>query len=85
MGIGILMGEGDREFRLCQHSTYRFSAEAKAERPQHCYMPFGSGPRNCIGMRFALLEAKMALIEILQKFSFIRAPDTQVATYTCSS
>ena len=80
------MGEGDREFRLCQHSTYiyRFSAEAKAKRPQHCYMPFGSGPRNCIGMRFALLEAKMALIEILKKFRFIRAPDTQVATYTCS-
>ena len=63
---------------LVHDTSYRFSAEAKAERPQHCYMPFGSGPRNCIGMRFALLEAKMALIEILKKFSFIRAPDTQV-------
>jgi cytochrome P450 len=29
-------------------------------------------------MRFALLEAKMALIEILKRFTFLRAPDTQV-------
>ena len=57
---------------------HRFTAEEKAKRPQLCYMPFGSGPRNCIGMRFALLEAKIALVEILKKFTFVRAPSTQV-------
>ena len=62
----------------------RFSAEAKAERPQHCYMPFGTGPRNCIGMRFALLEAKMALIEVVKRFTFVRAPDTQVCSRVTS-
>ena len=41
-------------------------------------MPFGFGPRNCIGMRFALLEAKMVLIELLKRYTFIRAPDTEV-------
>ena len=41
-------------------------------------MPFGYGPRNCIGMRFALLEAKMALIEIVSKFRIVLAPETKV-------
>ena len=56
----------------------RFTAEEKAKRPQVCHMPFGSGPRNCIGMRFALLEAKIALIETLKVFTFLQAPDTEV-------
>ena len=57
----------------------RFTAEAKASRPQLAHMPFGWGPRNCIGMRFALLEAKIALMEILRKFSFVRGPETKVS------
>ena len=56
----------------------RFKAEERAKRPQLAHIPFGFGPRNCIGMRFALLEAKMALIELLKRFSFVRAPDTEV-------
>ena len=61
----------------------RFTAEEKAKRPQLCFLPFGHGPRNCIGMRFALLEAKIALIEMLRKYSFVRAPDTEVGGCTC--
>ena len=60
------------------YNYYRFTPEERAKRPQLAHMPFGFGPRSCIGMRFALLEAKMALIELLKKYTFVRAPDTEV-------
>ncbi|XP_025085720.1 cytochrome P450 3A6-like [Pomacea canaliculata] len=47
----------------------RHTPEAKAARHPFSFLPFGMGPRNCIGMRFAELELKMAVASILQKFS----------------
>ena len=58
--------------------TSRFRAEERAKRPHLCHIPFGFGPRSCIGMRFALLIVKAALIEVLKKYSFVKAPDTEV-------
>ncbi|XP_071514189.1 cytochrome P450 3A24-like isoform X1 [Panulirus ornatus] len=56
----------------------RFSQENKANRAQMAYLPFGSGPRNCIGMRFALMEAKVAAVYLLQEFAFLPCKKTQV-------
>ncbi|MFV8754574.1 cytochrome P450 [Nannocystaceae bacterium ST9] len=46
----------------------RFDEAAKAARPRYTYLPFGGGPRQCIGTNFALIEAKLVLATLLQRF-----------------
>ncbi|XP_077861674.1 cytochrome P450 3A8-like isoform X2 [Saccoglossus kowalevskii] len=56
----------------------RFSKEEKEKRHPYAWIPFGAGPRNCIGMRFALMEAKIGLVRVLQKFTFEPCAETQI-------
>ncbi|XP_070779689.1 cytochrome P450 3A40-like isoform X3 [Enoplosus armatus] len=56
----------------------RFSKENKDTIDPFTYMPFGAGPRNCIGMRFALVMMKLAVVEILQRYSFSVCEETEV-------
>nr|CAD7420122.1 unnamed protein product [Timema poppensis] len=48
----------------------RFSEENKNLRPKYAYLPFGEGPRICIGMRFGLMQAKVGLVGLLSRYKF---------------
>ncbi|EQB77918.1 cytochrome P450 3A7-like isoform 1 [Camelus ferus] len=55
----------------------RFSKRNQDSINPYTYLPFGTGPRNCIGMRFAMMSMKLALVKVLQNFSFKPCKETQ--------
>nr|XP_042905401.1 cytochrome P450 3A19-like [Parasteatoda tepidariorum] len=55
----------------------RFSPENKNRIKSMSYLPFGEGPRNCIGSRFAQLEAKLTLFKLIKKFKFVPCEKTE--------
>ncbi|MDR3512349.1 MAG: cytochrome P450 [Caulobacteraceae bacterium] len=52
----------------------RFSPERSAARPRFAYLPFGGGPRICIGMQLAMTESVVLLATIAQRYSLRLAP-----------
>ncbi|KAM9013895.1 LOW QUALITY PROTEIN: cytochrome P450 3A29-like [Ara ararauna] len=55
----------------------RFSKESRESIDPYTFLPF-AGPGNCIGMRFALLIVKVAVVALLQNFSFRTCKDTPI-------
>lgn len=56
----------------------RFSEENQGNIDPDTYLPFGIGPRNCIGSRFALMEIKTIFYYLLLNFSFEVNQKTQI-------
>lgn len=56
----------------------RFAPGKEKDRPKLAYMPFGAGPRMCIGNHFALVEIQLLLALLLQRFEFELVPGQEI-------
>ncbi|KAL1454352.1 hypothetical protein WDU94_010621, partial [Cyamophila willieti] len=53
----------------------RWTPEAAAQRPANCFIPFSTGPRNCIGAKYAMLAMKTFLADLLRCFRILPADE----------
>jgi len=53
-----------------KYDPERFNSSNRDNLNMDAYMPFGVGPRNCIGMRLGLLQSKLGLVHILRNHRF---------------
>jgi len=52
----------------------RFTPEREKHLPRYAYLPFGAGPRICLGMYFAMMEGHLLLATLAQRISFALVP-----------
>jgi cytochrome P450 len=57
----------------------RFSVENEKTLPRGAYLPFGGGPRICIGNHFALMEGQLILAALAQRLRFSPLDAREVA------
>ena len=53
-----------------QYDPLRFSEDRSRNRPEYAFLPFGGGPRRCVGMRMAMMQMELMLATILQGYIF---------------
>jgi cytochrome P450 len=70
MSIYALQRHAKRWPRPHEFDPTRFSPENEAKIPRYQYMPFGAGPRICIGMAFAMMEATAILATLVRHARF---------------
>ncbi|XP_018319270.2 uncharacterized protein LOC108732805 [Agrilus planipennis] len=90
-GTGVELKKGDRIFISVygihhdpeyypdpeKFDPERFSEGEKSKRDPFAFLPFGEGPRICIGLRFAAMQVKVAIVALLKDYRFTLNAKTQ--------
>ncbi|KAM6892996.1 cytochrome P450 4F3 [Lycodopsis pacificus] len=63
-----------------EFNPLRFGPEYTAERASHAFIPFSSGPRNCIGQKFALAELRVVVALTLLRFGLTPGANPELGT-----
>jgi len=61
-----------------QFDPNRFSEANEPAIPKYAYLPFGGGPRVCIGNHFSLMEAQVLLAMIVSRYNFRHTSDVKI-------
>lgn len=65
-----------------QFRPERFSKESKLSYNPNAFLPFGNGPRNCVGIRLAMLEIKICIMHLIRQFRFEITDKTEPMIYS---
>ncbi|XP_059171875.1 cytochrome P450 3A24-like [Physella acuta] len=68
--INIIMTDPELWPEPKKFDPERFTPENKAKRDPFSYIPFGYGPRICLGQRLAMMELKTIMVYLLKEFRF---------------
>ena len=56
----------------------RFNDDNKHKINMSAYLPFGDGPRNCLGLRFGLMQVKLGIVKLVKSYEITPSHETTI-------